>query len=357
MLTTPSITAIDPSLPAAGGCASIAALNLAEWQAYVESHPDSTAFHHRNWIEAIRQQYGLQAYIPCLKQGGEIQAAIPFLSGRSLLGAAKLTSLPFTDCLRILSRRPEAAEALAAELVRRHPPCKSMTVRTDTVLARTASISHSVRHEVRLEPSFAALSKRFKPSAHRNLHKARRVGLQFAKRVDAAAMEAFYWLHLLTRRKLGVPVQPKGFFQRLQQNIVQAGLGYIGLVTKEGQPLAAGLFLAFNRTITYKYAASHPNALADRPNDWLVFNALRLAGEEGYGCFDFGISGRRQAGLQRFKRNWGADEIDVHTVQIVGRAKTPIEESALFKVAGGVIRHSPPVICRCTGEILYRFAV
>ena len=343
--------------PVAHDCGRLDYLGLAEWQEFVESHPESTAFHHRNWIETIQQHYGLNLHIPCLKRGGEIQAAIPFLSARSLFGATKLTSLPFTDCLRILSCDPRAAEALATALVSSHPPCNSMSVRTDTALASVPSSSHTVRHDVLLADPWAALRKKIKASVHRNLHKAKRVGLEFVKRTDANALDEFYRLHVLTRRKIGVPVQPKRFFERVHRHVIAEGLGYIGLVYKAARPIAGGVFLTFNNTVTYKYAASRPAALADRPNDWLVYNALRLASEEGYRAFDFGISNRKHEGLRRFKANWGARETDVHTVQLVGREKMPIDESTLFKLTSCVIRNSPAVVCRCLGEVFYRFAV
>jgi CelD/BcsL family acetyltransferase involved in cellulose biosynthesis len=331
-------------------------LELAEWQEFVELHPDSTVFHHRNWIELIKNHYGLTSYFPCLRRGEEIAAAVPFLSCRSLFGARKLVCLPYSDYLRVLGRRPHAAESLINALRRNHPPCDCMGLRTDTALADVPSTSHSVRHEVRLASSAAALWKMFRPSIHRNIKKAQRAGLQFVKRTDRDAMEAFYQLHVLTRRKLGVPVQPKRFFERLQQQIVEAGLGYVGLVLNAERPVAGGVLLTFNRTVTYKYAASHPAALADRPNDLLVYSSLRLAAEDGFQVFDFGISNRKHEGLRRFKQNWGADEIDVHSVQIVGRERMPTDESKLLKLTKVMIRNSPAIVCRSLGEVFYRFA-
>jgi CelD/BcsL family acetyltransferase involved in cellulose biosynthesis len=345
-----------PTEPAPARTATLDCLSMDEWQAYVDAHPQSTPFHHRNWIETIQEHYGLRLYIPCLKNGGQIEAAVPFLAGRSAFGATKLVALPFTDCLRCLGRNPEAVNALAASLVADPPPCRSMILRTDTALPHVVSSANSVRHEVTLPATLAELSKKFKPSAQRNLHKARRLGLVFEKRHDADALRAFFRLHVLTRRKLGIPVQPRRFFDRLLQRVIERGLGYVGLVSKAGRPIAAGLFLTFNNTVTYKYAASHPAALADRPNDWLVFNALRAALDEGYRFFDFGISGRNQAGLQRFKLNWGAQQSDVHTVQFVGDPKPLVEDSVIFKLTASVIRNSPPVVCRSLGEVLYRYA-
>jgi hypothetical protein len=80
-----------------------------------------------------------------------------------------------------------------------------MSLRTDTVLASLPSASHWVRHEVVLVPSFAAVCQKIKASVHRNLHKARRLGLRFERRTDENSMDGYYHLHVLTRRKLGVP--------------------------------------------------------------------------------------------------------------------------------------------------------
>jgi CelD/BcsL family acetyltransferase involved in cellulose biosynthesis len=353
----PQLELTETPLPVAVSAARLEYLKLAEWQEYVESHPASTVFHHRRWIETIQQHYGLDIHIPCLKSGGQIEAAMPFLSSRLPFGRVKLSGLPFTDCLSILSTRSHAAEALVAALRCNPPRCDSMRLRTDNVLPSTPSASHAVRHEVALSHSFDAVRKMFKTSVHRNLQKAQRSGLQFARHSDANALEAFYRLHVLTRRKLGVPVQPRRFFELLQERVLKEGMGYVGLVLKAERPVAAGVFLTYNNTTTYKYAASDPAALADRPNDWLVYNALQLAQGEGYQLFDFGISDREQEGLRRFKCNWGAREIDVHTVQIVGRLKPRIEKSSLFKLTSCVIRNTPSMVCRCLGEVLYRYAV
>ncbi len=357
MLTTEENTTSTQTRPAAPSSAALDYLTLDEWQEFVESHHDSTLFHHRRWIETIQAQYGLDLYIPCLKSGGETQAAIPFLAKRTVLGGTKLYSLPFTDYLRILSRRADAADALVGLLTTNHHPCNFMNLRTDTPLAGVPSASYSVRHEVRLGSSFADLTKHFKTSVHRNLQKAQRAGLEFATRTDADAMGQFYRLHVRTRRRLGVPVQPKHFFQRIWEHIVQTGFGHIGLVNKAHQPVAGGVFLAFNGTMIYKYAASEPAALGDRPNDWLVYSALQRACDEGCRAFDFGISNRAQEGLRRFKCNWGAAEIDVHTVQLVGRPRSPLEQSATLKAMRFVVRNSPAIVCRSLGEVLYRFAI
>ncbi|MDA7887404.1 GNAT family N-acetyltransferase, partial [bacterium] len=55
-----------------------------------------------------------------------------------------------------------------------------------------------------------------------------------------------------------------------------------------------GVLLSSNRRLIYKYAASNPDALADRPNDWLVYHCIKMAVDTGHKYFDFGISEKSQ---------------------------------------------------------------
>ena len=149
--------------------------------------------------------------------------------------------------------------------------------------------SHNVRHELRTDRSMAEIESSFASPIKRNLRKAKRLQLEFEKRDDDEAVEIFYRLHVLTRQKLGVPVQSKSYFRNLNNKLIKTRLGCIGVVSKDNAPIAAVVLLGFNGRLTYKYAASDPSKLEHRPNDWLVYNSIRIASEEGYRFFDFGI--------------------------------------------------------------------
>ena len=91
-------------------------LTLDEWQVFADSHPDRTIFHHRNWIQLLVDTYGFRLHIPAVKQNGHILAAVPFLETRNIWGARKLISLPFSDCMSILSQCGDAVRRLRKEL-------------------------------------------------------------------------------------------------------------------------------------------------------------------------------------------------------------------------------------------------
>ena len=282
-------------------------LSLDQWQAYVEWHEDSSIFHHRNWLELLGQQYGFKLLIPAVIADEKITAAIPLLETRNLRGNRKLISLPFTDYLPILGD-PETAVTELCELLSHEFAGKyeSVVLRSDSPLPRLKHESHNVRHELVTDLPLSEIEAGFASAIRRNLRKSNREQLVFQQRNDQEAIEIFYRLHVLTRRKLGVPVQTKSYFQKLYKKLIQTGLGFVGVVMKSNQPIAAVVLLGFNGRLVYKYAASDPAALDLRPNDLLVYNAIRLAVESGFRVFDFGITDRQQTGLRRFKSKWGA---------------------------------------------------
>jgi CelD/BcsL family acetyltransferase involved in cellulose biosynthesis len=336
---------------------SLHALSLDDWQTLVESHPCSNSLHHRNWLELLMAQYGFRPLIFSLQRAGQSVAAIPFLETRRLSGKRRLVALPFTDSIRVLSQDAEAVNVLYQRLgVEAPEPYRVVMIRTDCPADISSPPSPWVRHELAVPDSLAALEKGLPDNLKRNIRKAQRSNLQFDWVGDSTAMDNFYRLHLMTRKKLGVPIQPRSFFRRLHQRMIQSGLGRIASVSADGEVIAAAVFFTYKQSMIYKYAASNPRALAVRPNEFMVYHALQQAMDNGYTQFDFGISQRTDDGLRRFKRKWGAGEIDVRQICIRGTLPARVEDSLGLKLASFTIRHTPPVVCRALGEAFYRFS-
>src|SRR5262249_57488518 len=79
------------------------------------------------------------------------------------------------------------------------------------------------------------------------VRQAERRGLRARVGRTADDVEAFYRLHLLTRRRQGVPIQPRRFFGAIWQHLIAAGHGRVVLVeTPEGRPVAGAVVLAWN---------------------------------------------------------------------------------------------------------------
>ncbi|MHC4176672.1 MAG: lipid II:glycine glycyltransferase FemX [Planctomycetota bacterium] len=332
-------------------------MSIDEWHDFAVSHPNATVFHHRNWLRLLVGQYGYRPHVFAIKRGGAVVSAVPFLETRSLSGKRKMISLPFTDWMEVLGgQRQAASEILSGLHQARFQRYHTVVIRTDKPLKRDPITNGWVRHELNTAGPIDQIIARASPAVRRNLRKAARSQLAFERRTDAGAMETFYRLHLMTRRKLGVPIQPWPFFRRLTESILQHNLGFVGIVRRGPDAIAAGVFLTHGRMMTYKYGASHPDALDLRPNDCLFHNAIRLATEEGYPRFDFGISRLEDEGLRRFKRKWGASETAVHSEYIVGGNSQSGSHSLSLSVASLAIRYGPPICCQAIGALFYKYS-
>ncbi len=220
-------------------------------------------------------------------------------------------------------------------------------------LERAFVLHRFFRHLLPLAEDPAEVEQRYsKSQIKRGIKKARRENLSAERRTDAAALDAFYALHLKTRQRLGVPTQPKRFIQRFEE-LFDAGLGFVELVLDEGRPIAAAVFLSFNGTLTYKYGASDAAALGKRPNNLLFSEVIRWACEAGFHTLDFGRTDIDNEGLRSFKRSWGADESELSYTYLADREPT-LQPALRDRVMGTTIRRSPAVVGRLAGAALYR---
>lgn len=332
-------------------------LTLDAWQAFAATHPASNGFHHEKWLRLLMNQYGFGLRIPAIRRNGDVLAAVPFLETISARGKRKLISLPFTDCVSILSVDASAEQTLCRALISESwADYAAVLMKTDRSLPAAVTTSQWVRHELSTSAPLPEIHTDFASGLKRNLRKAEKSGLRFEQRCDESALWTFYRLHLTTRKRLGVPVQPKSFFRQLLNGLLRNELGYIGLVTLDEKPLAAGVFLTYNKTTIYKYGASDPRTLELRPNEWMMYNAIRLAAQAGHTTFDFGISERTQDGLRRFKRKWGSVEMDVYNHCLAGHAPTSTMVARAMPIVSLAIRHSPPIVCQTLGEIFYKYS-
>ena len=334
-------------------------LTLDEWQAYVESHPQSTVFHHRNWIELLRHQYGTELLIPaiCDAVGGRIIAAVPLLETKSLLGKPKLVSLPFTDALPLLADDADSAVDLRCEL-RDHfrDSYRAVILRSDDHAHVRCATRDSVRHEIDTSQPLEAITGQFTRQTRQSIRKAERSGLAFSTHTDRNAVRDFYQLHIENRHRIGSPVQPERFFLRLHEHMIESGLGFVAFVSDGTQRLSGGIILHYNQTVTFKFLASQKGALGLRPNDLLTAGVIQFTAEHGYRCLDFGISHRNQIGLRRFKKKFGAQEIDVVHDHVAGKVSKRMADSSSLKTAALVIKTTPAIVCKTLGEALYPYS-
>jgi CelD/BcsL family acetyltransferase involved in cellulose biosynthesis len=323
----------------------------ARWARLVERAPAAMIFHHPAWLGLVARQYRYPLDIVAVEGAdGELRAGLPVARIDSRLTGRRLVALPFSDeCPPLLAdpeAGPELAEALRAHVDREALPLE-LRGRLPELGGREAELFwvHTIDLDGDERPSSAT---------RRNVNKARKAGVTVSLRTDRAALDAFYALHLATRRRQGVPTQPLSFIRRFEELFAQ-GLGFVALAELDGATAAAAVFLGAGPTLTYKYGASDRAALHARPNNLLFAAAIEQARERGHRHLDLGRTDFDNDGLRRFKASWGAREERLAYTYLHRDPPEP-GHSRAERALAAVITRAPPVAGRAIGAALYRHA-
>jgi len=333
-------------------------INDQQWTDFVGASSQALPFHHPSWAQLLGACYGYRPFALALTDAnGGIRAGLPMLEVGGPLGRRRWLSLPFTDYCPVLSKDLPAEELTSrlADTVRSSGislfELRAGLPQQDPIFTHT----RAVRHVLTLAADPHDVYRQFSKMHQRNIRKAERAGVQIQRGATASDVETFYRLHLLTRQRLGVPIQPRRYFRLLAEHFIERGLGFVLSARMDDVPVAAAVFLAWNGTMMYKYGASDARFWEHRPNNLLFREAIRWGCENGYHTLDWGRTDLDDQGLREFKSGWGALEEPL-TYSVIGSAPASDSSSGLRKAVKAVIQRSPLWVCQVIGECLYRFA-
>ena len=323
----------------------------ARWLELVMARPEASVFHHPAWATLLADCYGWRAMLAVSERGG----ALPVID-TSLPLRRRWAALPFTDTCEPLPDADTAAFADALCGLARHARLDAVEVRGPLPPCDGVQVaSRFVRHEVALAADWRALWRRLRRNHRRNVVDASEAGLRVERATSATALETFFDLHVQTRRRLGVPVQPRRFFRLFAERILARGLGFVLTAYHGSAPAAAAVFVAWNGVLVCKYSARADAHQRSDAIPLLFWTAMRWACEEGYHAFDLGRTDHDNTTLRSFKSGWGAQE---HALAYSWIARRPVRSPPrrLEAAVSLAIRHSRPWVCRAMGELLYRYA-
>jgi CelD/BcsL family acetyltransferase involved in cellulose biosynthesis len=339
------------------------------WESFVARQQSATPFHHPSWGMLIAGCYGFRAFaVATCDATGEIRAGVPVIEVRHLRGEPKWVSLPFTDYCPPLVTAPEEETDLVRALRRASEAAGVRKVEVRAPIAGASPVSHGpFRHVIPLEGDPARVYARFRPSVRRHIAQAGRNGVTIRRAQSPADLvDTFYRLQLRTRRRFGVPIQPRRFFRMLWESVISTGLGSVLIAEASASPVAAEVFLSWNGTTISKFSASDERAWSLRANNLITWHLIETACEQGSRWLDFGRTDAGSEGLRTFKRSWGAVEQPLVYGTLgaegaggaggAGPEPAPSMDGKAGHLLASIIRHGPPVLCRAAGEALYRYA-
>jgi len=331
-------------------------LTDARWRELVDTVDGVTVFHHPAWSRLLATCYGYRPFVVAIADsGGRIVGGIPVLEVNSWLTGKRWVSLAFSDHCAPLSCDSVVQDLLMTALLQ---SAENADIRTVEVRAPVGSAtgfaetSDSVLHMLPLDKDVDRMVARFHRMHRRNTSSARKRGVTLEHGQGIQMVKQFYRLHLETRRRQGVPVQPWRFFRLLQQQVLGIGLGFVLLAHADGECVAGAVLLHYRDGLVYKYGASSEAGQAARANNLIFDEAIRWGCQNGYRTFDMGKTSLSNTGLRSFKSRWGAEERQlVYSRRSENGRVGHRDKVNLFMEKA--IKNSPSIVCRVTGELLY----
>lgn len=335
--------------------AEVVSAEDAGWKAFVRKHPDALPYHQPEWLSALARAYGYEPRAVALRSpAGEIRAGFPFVPVGGRLRRRRWVSLPFSDsCHPLLGAGVSAGDVgRAAEAMRREHEVSAVELRAH--VPGGAGEVRGVTHALELTDPDSHF-KAFASQVRRNIRKAETAGLSVRRVEERTELtETYFALHADTRRRLGVPCQPKRFFDALWLDVLEKGLGFALLVHGETGPIAGAVFLEWRGRIVYKYGASDRRHWSLRPNNLLFWECIREGCASGARVLDFGRTDLEDDGLRSFKRSWGAAETPLEYT-VLG-AKPRGRSGTAGRALKPIVRTAPTWVGRSLGSALYKLA-
>lgn len=328
------------------------------WSEFVNSHPGAGPFHLPAWASTIAECYRFESFaLTAQDTDGEILAGLPVITVRSPLAGRRWVSLPFTDSCPPLIRADVPMEDPLAAFGEHVLAGQARELEVRSALP-PAHHHHPVTvgciHTMALPQDPALLHP---DKGHRNYrNQAVRKGVRVTQGSTAQDVATFYRLHTLTRRRHGVPVQPRRFFDLLLDRLLAPGHGFVATATHDGEVLCASIYLVHNGTLVAKYQGSDPR-LPDKRAGYLVDWEMMVAGcTSGCHTLDFGRSDAEAEGLRLYKSSWGAVEMPLIYTHVSRTPPPAPHDSSVGGLSRQIIRRSPLWVCRALGEVFYRWA-
>lgn len=288
---------------------------------------------------------------------------------KSILTGKRGVSLPFTDfCPSIISDENSSKMIFDAVIdFGRKNKWKTVEFRDNLgfLFKDTSSFSRQpsavslnsnsfIIHNLKLKINPDDVFSKFRDSTRRNIKKSEKKGVRVDVCNSLDAMKSFYRLNCATRKKHGLPPQPFRFFAAIFQHIISAGKGTIVLAFHQGKAIAGAVYFHFSAGAIFKYGASDKNYQHLRPNNLVMWAAIKWYAQKGCQNLSFGRTEFEHTGLRQFKSGWGAEEKSLNYYKYDLTQNAFVSEGAGIKTSYPLLKITPLPLLKLAGRLLYR---
>lgn len=286
----------------------------AAWDRFVEAMPTGTFFHRAGWAKVIETAFGHATHYCYTERDGAITGVLPLGRVKTLLFGDTLISNPFCVYGGPLAADAESEAALVAH-------AESLLVRTGARALEfrdLAATEHAAAADWIKRPDlYVTFRKVIEGDHERNMkaiprkqramvRKGIQNGLSSIANRDVGTLHRIYAESV---RNLGTPVFSKRYFQILMD--VFGSATDIVTILDDQTPIASVMNFYFRDEILPYYGGGSTAARGRAGNDFLYWETMRRAADQGCRMFDFGRS-KIGTGSFSFKQNWGFEATKLH---------------------------------------------
>jgi hypothetical protein len=327
------------------------------WDDMLLAHEDASFFHTSAWAKVLSESYKYKPLNFATIENGKILSLIPLMEVKSFLTGKRGVSLPFTDHCPPLCNDSSNLKDIFKSIIEygKSAEWKHIDLRGGSEYFNGKSASASFfEHFLNLSQKKEKIFSKFRNSTKRNIKRARKENVEIKIDNSRLAVEAFFQLHCGTRKHHGLPPQPRYFFQKIFERIIDQDKGFVALAYRQNKAIAGAVYFHFKNQAIYKYGASDRNHLNLRPNNLVMWKAIEWFAGNGFKSFSFGRTEPENKGLLQFKRGWGGKERTLSYYKYDLKKDSFVSNRSGVKSSYNFLKMLPLPILKFTGNILYR---
>jgi FemAB-related protein (PEP-CTERM system-associated) len=291
---------------AAAGVIPIGAHDDGQWDAYVEMHPQRSAYHYSGWPRLIARAFHHDPVLLAAVDGSRITGVLPLIVMRSRVFGRFVVSLPFLNEGGLLADDESAENQLidGAIGVARRASADYLELRhTRRHSARLADRQHKVAMTLPLRRQADEQWQALDRKVRNQIRKGEKSGLTVTSG-GADLIDGFYQVFARNMRDLGTPVFGVSLFRETLRTFPDNSRVFCA---RHNGSLVAGSIVHWRgRSMEVIWASALREANPLCANVLLYWHMLQFAIEQGCERFEFGRCTPGE-GPFNFKRQWGAE--------------------------------------------------
>jgi len=332
-------------------------LELGDWDKLLLTHTNYSFFHSSAWARVLSESYKYKPLYFTTIENDKLSALIPVMEVNSFLTGRRGVSLPFTDYCEPIVPDKSCFQEITNSLIGygKEAGWKYIEWRGgDSYFGNTTPSTFYYGHILDLNENEDELQNRFRDSTKRNIKKATKEGVDVKISNSFESLKAFYRLNCITRKHHGLPPQPFLFFKKVFEHVISRNLGHIALASRSEKIIAGAVYFHFGNKAIYKYGASDKDYQHLRPNNLVMWKAIKYYAQTGFKGFSFGRTEPGNEGLLQFKRGWGTREETINYYKYDLEKDTFIADQLIPKMSYKIFKKTPSPLLKLIGRLLYK---